>query len=414
MVTGGSLPRKLSASADRRLRVAIVTTSFPVVEYASGIFVARLAGALAERVSLEVITPAGTKRGIADWHGIPIHAIRYAPWQCQKLAHAPGGIPVALRHRPSSYLLLPIFLAAMFWACLRRARNFDLFHANWVPVGLCAGIVGKCMHVPVVTTVRGEDASRIASSWGQRGMMRACVHLSRYVVCVSEAMTAEMKTMFPENASKFLYIPNGIGSDFSDVGREEEHEKQHKNMLTLIMVGSLIPRKCVDVAINAVARILRHSCDGVRLIVVGDGPEAARLRQQVDELDLRGKVEFRGAVPPEDVPAQFFGVDAMLLCSTSEGRPNAVLEGMAAGLPIIATDIPGVRELIRSEREGLLFPTSDIVALSTQIQRLQCDPQLRKRMSVAARDRVRELGLTWESAAAQYAEAYATAVVSGT
>ncbi len=390
------------------MRVALVTTSFPLeISGSSGIFVARLVEALARRVRIEVVVPSATAPGRTAWRDTPIHAFRYAPWRYQLLAHAQGGVPVALRRRPWLRLLLPVFLLSMFWACLRRGRNADLLHANWAPTGVVAGCAGWLLRIPVVTTIRGEDAQRLADSSLQRLLMRACVALNRQIVCVSEGLLRDIAERFPSHAGKFRFVGNGVGSDFSECGTGDGDTR---GRLVLLVVGSLIPRKNVGLALRAMARLPIELQSGVVLRMVGDGPERAALEREAAALGLGDAVEFRGAVDPERVPAQLASGAALLLCSHSEGRPNVVLEAMAAGLPIVASDIVGLRELVRPDIEGLLFAVNDESALVCQLARLLSDRKLRLRLAHAARQRIAELGLSWDAAADGYLRIYAAAM----
>lgn len=393
------------------MRVAFVTTSFPLSQSGvSGIFVARLVEALSVRADITVVAPAASSPGRAEWRGIPICAFRYAPWYYQRLAHDPGGLPVALRKRPWLYLLLPAFLIAMFWACFRVGRKADVIHANWAPTGLVAGLAGLATGVPVVTTIRGEDALRIAHSRMQRLVMRACVRLSRRVICVSEGLVRDLAAVFPAHAGKFEFIPNGVGDGFRAAAGEDTRLRVDRKTSFMIL-GSLIPRKNVEVALRALALLPSDIRHNVRFIIVGDGPESANLRRCAGTLGLTEAIDFRGAVSPEDVAPLLAQADAMLLCSSSEGRPNAILEGMAAGLPIVASDIPGVRELVRPEVEGLLFAVDDVVALAAHLTRLVLDSALRQRLSNAVRRRIEEMHLTWEAAAERYFQAYIAVTV---
>jgi len=103
-------------------------------------------------------------------------------------------------------------------------------------------------------------------------------------------------------------------------------------------------------------------------------------------------------------------LDALILSSSSEGRPSAVLEAMAAGVPVIASDIAGVRELIRDGTTGLLFPVGDDRELVTQMKRLIGDPVLRVRLSEASRDFIITNRLLWTETGLRYGEIYADLV----
>jgi glycosyltransferase involved in cell wall biosynthesis len=144
------------------------------------------------------------------------------------------------------------------------------------------------------------------------------------------------------------------------------------------------------------------------LRIVGDGPERDRLYATADDLRIRDCVEFVGPLPPEDIAGQLQWADIFAFSSAAEGRPNAILEAMAAGLPIIATDIPGVRELIAPDA-GLLFPVGDAAALADGIRHLSAHPAEARALGQAARARIEASNLTWAACAGRYTALYADA-----
>src|SRR5207248_3814804 len=115
-----------------------------------------------------------------------------------------------------------------------------------------------------------------------------------------------------------------------------------------------------------------------RLVLVGDGPERAGVEAQVRELNLGEKVRFLGT--RKDVAQLLHGADLFLLTSVSEGIPLTVIEAMAAGLPVVATDVGGLREVVADGLTGLLAPAKDAAALADCVWRLAGDPELRRRM----------------------------------
>ncbi len=118
---------------------------------------------------------------------------------------------------------------------------------------------------------------------------------------------------------------------------------------------------------------------------------------------------FAGAVSPDDIERHLQEADIFLFSSESEGRPNAILEAMAAELPIAATDIPGVRELV-GEDGGLLFPVGDAQTLARGVETLLADPIAARSMGRRAGRKIKEGGLTWEVAARRYVALYQDAV----
>lgn len=152
-------------------------------------------------------------------------------------------------------------------------------------------------------------------------------------------------------------------------------------------VANLRPVKGLEVLVDAAALVAADRPD-VSFDVAGDGELRAGLDRQVERLGLAGRFHFRGAVG--DVPALLATLDVAVLPSRGEGMPNAVLEYMAAGRPIVATAVGATPELIEDGRCGLLVPPGDARALAAAIGRLVTDRALAARLGEAARRRARE------------------------
>src|SRR5204863_4532684 len=127
---------------------------------------------------------------------------------------------------------------------------------------------------------------------------------------------------------------------------------------------------------------------GVRFQVAGEGEERPALERLVAESGLTGRFELLGTAA--DVPAFLAGLDVTVLCSHAEGMSNALLEYMAAGRAIVATDVGANGRLVRDGEHGLLVRPGDAAALAAGIDRLLRDPALARRLGAAARQRVRE------------------------
>lgn len=386
-----------------RLRVGVVTTSFPVYKSSSsGVFVERLIAHIAEYATATVLFPCPDKDiEQAQGKNYQIECFSYSIKAWQRLAHYPGGIPEMIRRRDSAILLLPVFISSMFFACLRLAGKVDIMHGNWSVPGLIAAIAAHIKGIPAITTVRGEDVNLLSRSLLFRLIMKAVLMLNRYVVAVSSDMRDSLCGRYPHRAKRIVFIPNGASVD--DAGSRVSFRLP----LRLLTVGSLIRRKRIETLLYALSQIKDENY--VKLRIVGNGPERDYLRDIVDRLSIREHVEFIGSVPPEDVEQHMKWADIFVFASESEGRPNAVLEAMAAGLPVIATDIAGIRELIGTDA-GLLFPAGDALALSRCIIKLRDEPCLAFDMGQKARQRIKDDDLTWDAASRRYISLYQNAV----
>jgi glycosyltransferase involved in cell wall biosynthesis len=296
---------------------------------------------------------------------------------------------------------LPGFLAAFFLAAIRVARSSDVLFANWAISGAIGGIAARLVGIPLVTTIRGEDVMHVASSRLRGAILRLAVSRSRRVVTVSEAMADTLRGLFPEDREKIVHIANGV-----DFGRQRSvSNKASDGPLTMVTVGSLIPRKRVETIVDAMSRL--NDVEDLRLVIVGDGEERPRLEQRVAELNLSARVSFTGMIPADAVPDILADADLFVLASESEGRPNVVLEAMANGLPVIGTKIPGVVELVEDGVQGATFEIGDTEGLAQAVRTLH-DPNHRSRCGRAARSKIAEQNLTWEACAEAYSRLFDT------
>jgi len=385
------------------LKVLHLTTSFPLQDDStSGIFIKRLVGHFPDTVEIIVLTPdCREKIEQTDSRRYTLHTFRYAPKQWQVLAHQPGGLPAAFGRskRYLYFMLVPGFLFSMLLHTMHHARRCDLIHAHWTVNGVVAGIVSFFSGKPVITTMRGEDASRINDSLIHRLLLRMCLCRSTSLVTVSSRMRDALAENFPRHQAKIFFIPNGVADKFFN-----QQPVGDSAVVRILVLGGLIPRKGVDLVLQALAHCAVDA--GWQLVLAGNGPEEPLLRKTAENLGITKMVDFRGQVPPEDVPKLFEQVDILVQASYREGRPNAVLEAMAAAVPVIGSNIDGIAELIEHEQCGLLFPAGDVAGLRKQLKKLLASPESRLRLGRAGRQHLLDLGLTWPNCAQSYLALY--------
>lgn len=377
--------------------VALLTTSFPLSsDSISAPFVKHLADHLSKQLPLEVLTPDDDKGSPYDYP-LPykLTTFAYAPKRLQVLSHRPGGIPAALSSRNKLlWLLIPCLLCSMFIATWRAAGRNRLILANWSVCGFIAGLAGKTRRCPVITVLRGEDANRGCRPGPFRWLLAGCLALSDRVVTVAPALSTVIHEAFPKYRHPIRVIPNGIDSEFFAVKPPQPRDKLH-----LIFVGGLTINKDAATALTA----LSHLPSNVILTIVGDGPERQALHHQCRDLCLQSRVYFLGARPPAQIPSLLGDADALVLASRREGRPNVVLEAMAAGRPVVATDLPGIREMLPLEATKLLFPPGSAKKMAESIRQL-LDPEIVKQLSNINRAHAIASGLTWDKCARAYVD----------
>jgi glycosyltransferase involved in cell wall biosynthesis len=190
-------------------------------------------------------------------------------------------------------------------------------------------------------------------------------------------------------AEKFAIIPNGIGpfDPGQPVSREELlAELQLPADARLIgAIGRLWPQKRVKDLIWA-ADLLKSARDNAHLLVIGDGPQRWRLARYRDQNQVADRVHFLGE--RSDVPRILPHLDCLWLASEYEGQSNAIMEAMSAGVPVVATDIAGNRDLVVPGETGYLVPVGDRAAFTAQTHRLLGDRGLAERLGAAGRQRM--------------------------
>jgi glycosyltransferase involved in cell wall biosynthesis len=268
---------------------------------------------------------------------------------------------------------------------LVRERRIDtvfsfLMHANTV----AALARGRCEGVRFFQSIQTTQAYPKWHWWVQRFAQRAAEKI--IVPSPSVARAAEEWAKVP--AAKIVIIPNAIDpADFSRSPIPATDARPYP----IGFLGRLDPVKRVGDLLDAVGEL----GDLVHLHVFGDGPERENLQRRIGELKLNGRVTLHGVVSrPQEVLGK---IGLLVLPSVSEGMPMVLIEAMAAGVPVIGRDVPGVRDVIVDGKTGLLAKSS----LAEEISRVVKDALLRRMLIENAAQSVRER-YTWDIVLGRY------------
>jgi glycosyltransferase involved in cell wall biosynthesis len=265
-----------------------------------------------------------------------------------------------------------------------RAERPDILH-GYLPLPYVTGaLTGRAIGIPVILAGRrGLTSFHIYPQWRWRILARLANRIIDVHVCNSEAVRAWAIEKEGLPAARTTVIPNGI--DLPD-GPPPELEPAWRAPVRAAMIANLIGYKDHDTVLRSLA-IVRRAHPELRLVLFGEGPERAALERLAAELRLGSGLVFAGRRP--DAPRCLPGFDLALLGSAQEGLPNALMEAMAVGLPVVASAVGGVPELVRDGVDGLLVPAGDPAAMAAAIARLVERPGERARMGAAARERIR-------------------------
>jgi glycosyltransferase involved in cell wall biosynthesis len=263
---------------------------------------------------------------------------------------------------------------------LCRQVGPDIVHVHSSKMGVLGRLAAWLAHVPIrVLTVHGwsfapyHGPSRSLFVWIER-LMRP---VTTTVVCVSEKTRQEGVAARACDPRRSVVIHNAV-----DV-HAFAHAPRRDRTAEVVGVGRFAYPKDFATLLEAL-RLVEAPC---RVRLVGDGPELDAVASALDRMGLSRRVQLLGA--RADVPDLLASSDIFVLSSRSEGFPVSVLEAMAAGLPVVATDVGGVAEAVEEGETGFLVPAGDSEALARGLERLLVDGELRHRLGAAGRARAR-------------------------
>ena len=280
-------------------------------------------------------------------------------------------------------------------------RDYDLINTQQrIYLTSFLGLIfAKIRRIPLVHTERG---TRPAASKGFIDLVRRINDhtLGRLIarsawktIGVSRDTCNFLKKM---GARETLLIHNGINTDIF----EKKELSQPTTTVTITFVGRLVYGKGVQDLILTFPEITRKS--KVRLLIIGDGsyrPELERLAQNID----KGKILFLGTKEPKEIAELLSTTDIFVNPSYSEGLPTSVLEAGAAGLPIVATDVGGTREIIEDGKNGFLIPPGDSRALKEKVCQLIKNKELRENLGRNIQQFVKK-NFDWDEIADKWVE----------
>jgi glycosyltransferase involved in cell wall biosynthesis len=174
-----------------------------------------------------------------------------------------------------------------------------------------------------------------------------------------------------------------------------------KTVLRMITVASLIPRKNVSFILSALVLCQKRGLD-FEFVVIGDGEEYSKLVTFSEQAKIGKNIKFLGQLGPEDVAQELSKTPIFITSSRHEGRPNVVVEAMAAGACVLASNISGHRELIKDTEAGLIFELKSAEDLADLLCDLAKSPSQIKLLGNKARNYIVENGLTWDASSNNY------------
>lgn len=282
---------------------------------------------------------------------------------------------------------------------IRLARRFgpDATLAFFgMPSGAIAWLLKQLYRIPYVVSLRGGDVPGFRP-YDFRifhkligPFLRVIWHAASGVIANSRGL-ANLARAF-DSSIEIPIIPNGVDGSRFDAGQRDWSAPR------LLSAGRIVYQKGLDLGMRALAQLRELDW---HWYIAGDGPQMAHLTSLAQELGILDRVTFLGWQSQADLANGYHDANLFLFPSRHEGMPNAVLEAMASGLPVVATRIAGSEELVVEGETGFLVPSEDADGLRDALRIILTDPALREKMGAASRLRV-ERNYTWQKVAEQY------------
>ena len=279
----------------------------------------------------------------------------------------------------------------------------DIVHSHSISfhnAGLPAFLIKKILKIPYVAYGRGSD---VYLSSFEKSFKKAVLKNSDATIALTNDMKIAMQTIYDKSIS---VIPNGCDpTKFENLSKRDLRDKLKikEDEKVMIFVGRLHPIKGLQYLIEAM-KIIYKKYPKSRLLIVGDREDRNNLENLVKKLNLNKYVTFIGMVPNEAVPEYMVAADVFVLPSLSEGFPTVIVEAMASGIPIVATKVGGVPEIIKDGENGFLVEPMNSEEIAEKVLLLLNNDELRKRISEKNKEEVKKYN--WESIAEKLEEIY--------
>ena len=377
-------------------------------------FIESIAHAVAARGhDVDVILPFHPDLQRGDGEPVRFFPYRYAPRDAWSLWGYAQSMEADVRVRPGVYLLAPLVAAALRLLLGERllAERYDVVQAHWVVPNAAFVTDLVCAHgVPFVISLHGSDvflAERFAPA---RILAGAAFRAAGAVSACSEDLHTRALRLGAD-PGRTRTVPYGVDLEAFAPGRSRPDVRARLGVspesLFVLAVGRLVEKKGFEYLVQAVA-----GRRDLHVVIAGDGDLRRPLEQQARKCDAA--VTFPGALDRELTAAALATADVVVVPSVVDrsgnvdGLPNTLLESLAAGRAVVASQVAGIPEVVQDGINGRLVPPKDAAALRNVLLELAAQPGERRRLGQAARHTAVER-LDWQVAARAFEECYAQA-----
>jgi glycosyltransferase involved in cell wall biosynthesis len=431
------------------MKICMLTSSYPKYPgETTAPFIEEIAAGLVRRGHcVHVVAPyhRDIRRAPIE-RGVHLHFFRYSPVRALNVFGYAESLQADVGLRAAAIAAAPLAVGAGMLALLRvtatRTKNqelrtkgmrtvpgsrfsvlgsqrFDLIHAHWVlPNGTPAALVARLRGLPLVISLHGSDVY-LAERAAPLALVAAATFRAAGAITACSGDLRERALRLGARADAVAVVPYGVDARAFQPDPEAGALVKAELGLApdtplLISVSRLVYKKGLTYLLEAFPRILADHPSAV-LVIAGYGDLREELERRAAKLGVTASVRFPGQLERERAARYIAAASVHVVPSIRDqrgnvdGLPNALLEGMGTGRPIVASRVAGIPDVISDGQHGLLTPERDPAALAEAIGRLLGDRELAERLGAAARRRVLE-ELTWDIAAERFERAYERAL----
>ena len=368
-------------------------------------------------VEIQVLAPAYKGLKSHDIDGTHVNRFRYAPARWEILTHEEGA-PSKMASKPWLQLLAIPYIINGFFQCIRICRKWrpDVIHAHWpFPHAYIALGAAKLFKIPLVLNFHGAELLLIRKKKWVKPLLKFAIGQAQAIFANSSFTAGKIKALRNVDVE---WSPYGTTLETSRLQGECRNGK-----FKILFVGRHIERKGICYLIEAAKYLPRDKFE-IRIVGVGDLTE--QLKQQAEAVGSRklevgsespADIIFTGKLSPEDLANEYRTANVFTLPAIvdhkgdTEGLGVVLIEAMELGLPIVASNVGGIPDVVVNGESGILVPEKDPVALANAFKRLEADPTLIQKLLAGARKRIDKC-FTWDGIIERQVEVYKKVVDS--
>ena len=347
-------------------------------------------------VEIQVLAPAYKGLKSHEIDGVKVNRFRYAPAGWEILTHEEGA-PSKMASKPWLQLLAIPYIISGFFKCIKICRKFrpDVIHAHWpFPHAYIALGAAKLFHIPLVLNFHGAELLLIRKKKWVKPLLKFAIGQAQAVFANSSFTAGKIKALRNVDVE---WSPYGTTLETGEISAEPTQAPHPVNgKFKILFVGRHIERKGICYLIEAAKYLPRDQFE-IRIVGVGDITD--KLKAQAAEVSTTpdaANIIFTGKLSPEELANEYKTANVFTLPAIvdskgdTEGLGVVLIEAMELGLPVVASNVGGIPDVVVDGVSGILVPEKNPEALASAYKRLAAEPELQKQLLEGARKRIDE------------------------